>query len=143
MGPFRPQLAASGSDERVLHLEIGQPSTGAPEAVKQAAIRAVPPRTGPPPPPPPPPAPAPPPAPRPPRAARRSCSPRQIQTDQLGYTGAAGIAPLREAIAAHYQAAYAVEVAPEEVAPAPSRPVPPRLRVPRPRAALAAPKDPA
>jgi len=131
MGPFRPQLAASGSDERVLHLEIGQPSTGAPEAVKQAAIRAVPPRT------------TRPPAPAPPRAARRSCSPRQIQTDQLGYTGAAGIAPLREAIAAHYQAAYAVEVAPEEVAPAPSRPVPPRLRVPRPRAALAAPKDPA
>ncbi|MGB1599959.1 MAG: pyridoxal phosphate-dependent aminotransferase, partial [Promethearchaeia archaeon] len=35
------ELEASGSNQRVLHLEVGQPSTGAPSHVKQAASHAL------------------------------------------------------------------------------------------------------
>jgi aspartate/methionine/tyrosine aminotransferase len=67
---------AAGAD--VIHLEVGQPGTPAPEAVREAARRAL-------------------------DAAR------------IGYTDALGIAPLREAIAAHYRAQYDVAVEPGEV----------------------------
>ena len=71
------ERAAAGED--VLHLELGQPATSAPEGVKEAA-----------------------------RAA--------LATDQIGYTEALGLAPLRHRIAAYYRETYGVEVAPERVA---------------------------
>lgn len=38
-GPLK--LMDAGSDQRVLHLEVGQPSTGAPGPVKEAAAKAL------------------------------------------------------------------------------------------------------
>jgi aspartate/methionine/tyrosine aminotransferase len=67
---------AGGAD--VIHLEVGQPGTPAPEPVLEAARRA-------------------------------------LKSAQIGYTDALGIAPLREAIAANYQAQYGVSVDPAEV----------------------------
>jgi len=67
---------AAGAD--VIHLEVGQPGTPAPEAVREAARRA-------------------------------------LDGARIGYTDALGIAPLREAIAAHYRAQYDVAVEPGEV----------------------------
>ena len=67
---------AGGAD--VIHLEVGQPGSSAPEAVLEAARRA-------------------------------------LTSSPIGYTDALGIAPLREAIAAHYQAQYDVSVDPAEV----------------------------
>jgi aspartate/methionine/tyrosine aminotransferase len=67
---------AAGAE--IIHLEVGQPGTSAPEAVLQAARRA-------------------------------------LVTEPIGYTDALGIAPLREVIAAHYQAQYGVGVDPAEV----------------------------
>jgi aspartate/methionine/tyrosine aminotransferase len=67
---------AAGAD--VIHLEVGQPATAAPEPVLEAARRAL--------------------------AAGR-----------IGYTDALGIAPLRQAIAANYEAQYGVAVDPAEV----------------------------
>ncbi len=67
---------AGGAD--VIHLEVGQPGTPAPEPVLNAARQA-------------------------------------LKSAQIGYTEALGIAPLRKAIAAHYQAQYDVSVDPAEV----------------------------
>ncbi len=68
------ERAARG--ENVLHLEVGQPSTGAPRAVIEAAKRA-------------------------------------LDRDQIGYTEALGIPPLRQRIARHYKDMYGVSVDPE------------------------------
>jgi len=70
------ERAARG--ENVLHLEVGQPSTGAPRAVIEAAKRA-------------------------------------LDRDQLGYTEALGIPPLRQRIARHYRDMYGVSVDPARV----------------------------
>jgi aspartate/methionine/tyrosine aminotransferase len=70
------ERAARG--ENVLHLEVGQPSTGAPRAVIEAAKRA-------------------------------------LDSDQIGYTEALGIPPLRQRIARHYRDMYGVSVDPERV----------------------------
>jgi aspartate/methionine/tyrosine aminotransferase len=70
------ERAARG--ENVLHLEVGQPSTGAPRAVIEAAKRA-------------------------------------LDSDQIGYTEALGIPPLRQRIARHYKDMYGVSVDPERV----------------------------
>ncbi len=67
---------AAGAE--VIHLEVGQPGTQAPEAVREAARHA-------------------------------------LAHEPIGYTDALGIAPLRQAIAAHYQAQYGVAVDPGEV----------------------------
>jgi len=67
---------AAGAD--VIHLEVGQPGTSAPEAVLEAARRA-------------------------------------LAGERIGYTDALGIAPLRHAIARHYQTQYGVAVDPAEV----------------------------
>ena len=70
------ERAARG--ENVLHLEVGQPSTGAPRAVIEAAKRA-------------------------------------LDREQLGYTEALGIPPLRQRIARHYRDMYGVSVDPARV----------------------------
>lgn len=70
------ERAARG--ENVLHLEVGQPSTGAPRAVIEAAKRA-------------------------------------LDSDQLGYTEALGIPPLRQRIARHYRDMYGVSIDPARV----------------------------
>src|SRR5882724_1212893 len=62
----------------VIHLEVGQPGRSAPQAVLNAARRA-------------------------------------LGNERIGYTDALGIAPLRQAIAANYQAQYGVAVDPAEV----------------------------
>jgi aspartate/methionine/tyrosine aminotransferase len=62
----------------VIHLEVGQPGSPAPAAVREAAMRA-------------------------------------LAGGPIGYTDALGIAPLREAIAAHYRRQYDVAVEPDEV----------------------------
>ena len=62
----------------IIHLEVGQPGTSAPEPVLAAARKA-------------------------------------LANEPIGYTDALGIAPLRQAIAAHYQAQYGLSVDPEEV----------------------------
>jgi aspartate/methionine/tyrosine aminotransferase len=67
---------ARGGD--VIHLEVGQPGSPAPRAVRDAARHA-------------------------------------LERAPIGYTDALGIAPLREAIAAHYPAQYGVAVEPAEV----------------------------
>jgi aspartate/methionine/tyrosine aminotransferase len=67
---------AAGGD--VIHLEVGQPGTSAPEPVLEAARHA-------------------------------------LAGERIGYTDALGIASLRQAIAAHYQAQYGVAVDPAEV----------------------------
>ena len=67
---------AAGAD--VIHLEVGQPGTQAPEAVREAARHA-------------------------------------LAQEPIGYTDSLGIAPLREAIAAHYRAQYDLAVDPGEV----------------------------
>ncbi len=71
--------AREAAGDRVIHLEVGQPGTPAPQAVLAAA-----------------------------RAA--------LAENRIGYTDAAGIAPLRQAIAAHYRAQYGVAVDPAEIA---------------------------
>ena len=67
---------AAGAD--VIHLEVGQPGTSAPQGVLEAACRA-------------------------------------LASERIGYTDALGIAPLRQAIAGHYQTQYGVAVDPAEV----------------------------
>ena len=62
----------------VIHLEVGQPGSPAPAAVRDAARRA-------------------------------------LDDGLIGYTDALGIAPLRQAIAAHYLEQYGVAVEPGEV----------------------------
>ncbi len=68
--------AAEGGD--IIHLELGQPSTRAPQPVRDAASAAL---------------------------------GREI----LGYTDACGLPALREAIAAHYRAAYGVALDPARI----------------------------
>jgi aspartate/methionine/tyrosine aminotransferase len=67
---------AAGAE--IIHLEVGQPGSSAPEPVLDAARRA-------------------------------------LVSEPIGYTDALGIAPLRQAIAAHYQVQYGVAVDPAEV----------------------------
>ena len=62
----------------VIHLEVGQPGSPAPQAVREAARHA-------------------------------------LEGAAIGYTDALGIAPLRQAIAAHYRVQYGVAVEPAEV----------------------------
>src|SRR5205807_9342271 len=62
---------AAGAD--VIHLEVGQPGTSAPQGVLEAACGA-------------------------------------LASERIGYTDALGIAPLRQAIAGHYQTQYGVAV---------------------------------
>src|SRR4029077_9417272 len=62
----------------VIHLEVGQPGSSAPQPVLEDARRA-------------------------------------LKSARIGYTDALGIAPLRVAIAAHYQALYGVSVNADEV----------------------------
>ena len=78
MEVMRAAEARERAGKRVLHLEVGQPSTPAPAGVLAAAHAA-------------------------------------LDTDRLGYTGAAGLAPLRERIAAWYDKRHGVTVAPERV----------------------------
>ena len=70
------ERAAVGAE--IIHLEVGQPGSPAPEAVLDAARRA-------------------------------------LTDERIGYTDALGIAPLRHAIAGHYQAQYGVAVDQDEV----------------------------
>jgi aspartate/methionine/tyrosine aminotransferase len=70
------QREAKGAD--VIHLEVGQPGTAAPQPVLEAARRA-------------------------------------LVEERIGYTDALGIAPLRQAIVAHYRTQYGVAVDPAEV----------------------------
>ncbi|MGH6931533.1 MAG: pyridoxal phosphate-dependent aminotransferase [Dongiaceae bacterium] len=70
------ERAAAGED--VLHLEVGQPATGAPRPVIEAAKRA-------------------------------------LETQQLGYTEALGVMPLRLRIARHYGEFYGVTVDPARI----------------------------
>jgi aspartate/methionine/tyrosine aminotransferase len=63
---------------QIIHLEVGQPGSSAPEPVLDAARRA-------------------------------------LVSEPIGYTDAPGIAPLRQAIAAHYRTRYGVAVDPCEV----------------------------
>jgi aspartate/methionine/tyrosine aminotransferase len=67
---------AAGSE--IIHLEVGQPGSPAPEPVLEAARQA-------------------------------------LAGEPIGYTDALGIAPLRQAIAEHYQAQYGIAVDPSEV----------------------------
>ena len=67
---------AAGAE--IIHLEVGQPGSSAPEPVLAAARRA-------------------------------------LDSEPIGYTDALGIAPLRQAIAAHYQAQYGIAVDSGEV----------------------------
>jgi len=67
---------AAGAE--IIHLEVGQPGSSAPEPVLEAARRA-------------------------------------LVSEPIGYTDALGIAPLRRAIAAHYQTQYGIAVYSEEV----------------------------
>ena len=62
----------------IVHLEVGQPGSSAPEPVLEAARRA-------------------------------------LASEPIGYTDALGNRPLRQAIAAHYQAQYGIAVDPAEV----------------------------
>lgn len=70
--------AREAAGAEIIHLEIGQPATQAPTAVRDAARRA-------------------------------------LASEPIGYTDALGMAPLRQAIAAHYQVRYGVAVEPGEV----------------------------
>jgi aspartate/methionine/tyrosine aminotransferase len=78
MEVMRAAAERVAAGKEVLHLEVGQPGTSAPQGVLEAARRA-------------------------------------LSTDGLGYTLALGIAPLREAIARHYQDRYGVAVPAERV----------------------------
>lgn len=49
-------------------------------------------------------------------AAVRKAAHEALDVDKIGYTNALGIPPLREAIAAHYERMYGVQVAPSSVA---------------------------
>src|SRR6266852_6083151 len=78
MDVLRAANASEAAGHSVIHLEVGQPGTPAPQAVLDAARRA-------------------------------------LSEDRLGYTDALGIAPLREAIARHYQDRYGVAVDPADI----------------------------
>ena len=78
MDVMRAASAKERAGQRIIHMEVGQPGTAAP----QAALDAL-------------------------RSA--------LNTDNLGYTLAVGMDPLRERIARHYLETYGVEVAPDRV----------------------------
>src|SRR5713101_3857938 len=78
MDVLRAANASEAVGHSVIHLEVGQPGTPAPQAVLDAARQA-------------------------------------LALDRLGYTDALGIAPLREAIARHYQDRYGVAVDPGDI----------------------------
>src|SRR5712692_5713952 len=78
MDVLRAANASEAVGHSVIHLEVGQPGTPAPQAVLDAARRA-------------------------------------LSEDRLGYTDALGIAPLREAIARHYQDRYRLAVDPGDI----------------------------
>ncbi len=78
MDVLRAANASEAAGHSVIHLEVGQPGTPAPQAVLDAARQA-------------------------------------LSEDRLGYTDALGIAPLREAIARHYQDRYGVAVDPADI----------------------------
>src|SRR5207237_1728445 len=78
MDVLREALEREAAGHSVIHLEVGQPGTPAPQAVLDAARRA-------------------------------------LTEERLGYTDALGIAPLREAIAGHYQDQYGVAVDPGDI----------------------------
>src|SRR5216683_556507 len=78
MDVLRAANASEAAGHSVIHLEVGQPGTPAPQAVLDAARQA-------------------------------------LALDRLGYTDALGIAPLREAIARHYQDRYGVAVDPADI----------------------------
>jgi len=78
MEVLRDANARAAAGEEVLHLEVGQPGSGAPQAVIDAAKRA-------------------------------------LDQDQLGYTEALGIPPLRRRIARHYRDTYGIDVDPDRV----------------------------
>lgn len=71
--------ALEAAGRRVIHMEIGEPDFTAPEAVVEAAIRA-------------------------------------LREGRSAYTATLGLAPLREAIAAHYAGEYGVALDPARVA---------------------------
>jgi aspartate/methionine/tyrosine aminotransferase len=78
MDVLRAANEREAAGANVIHLEVGQPGTQAPEAVREAARHA-------------------------------------LAHEPIGYTDALGIAPLRQAITAHYRAQYGVAVGPGEV----------------------------
>ena len=78
MDVMRAANEREAAGQSVIHLEVGQPGTPAPQPVLDAARRA-------------------------------------LAQDRIGYTDALGIPPLREAIAAHYRAQYAVAVEPGDI----------------------------
>src|SRR5437899_5505411 len=78
MDVLRAANEREAAGANVIHLEVGQPGTSAPQAVLEAARSA-------------------------------------LMHERIGYTDALGIAPLRHAIAAHYQAQYGLAVDPSEV----------------------------
>jgi len=78
MDVMRAANAREALGERVIHLEVGQPGTPAPDAVLAAARQA-------------------------------------LEDDRIGYTDAAGIPPLRQAIAEDYQLRYGVAVDSAEI----------------------------
>lgn len=78
MDVMRAATAKEGTGNRIIHMEVGQPGTAAPQAARDALRSA-------------------------------------LDTDNLGYTLALGIDPLRERIARHYQETYGVDVATDRV----------------------------
>jgi aspartate/methionine/tyrosine aminotransferase len=78
MDVLRAANEREAAGANVIHLEVGQPGTQAPEAVREAARHA-------------------------------------LAHEPIGYTDALGIAPLRQAITAHYRAQYGLTVDPGEV----------------------------
>ncbi len=78
MEVMRAAEAREAAGDRVLHLEVGQPSTPAPAGARRAVAAA-------------------------------------LEADTLGYTGAAGLPALREAIAGWYRDRYALDVATERI----------------------------
>ncbi len=78
MDVMRAATAKESAGQRIIHMEVGQPGTAAPQAARRALRSA-------------------------------------LDTDNLGYTLALGIDPLRERIAHHYRDTYGVDVAPDRV----------------------------
>jgi len=78
MEVFKAANKREAEGKPVFHMEVGQPATSAPIAVKEAAAKA-------------------------------------LADEQIGYTDALGILPLRKAIADHYGTFYGINVDPARV----------------------------
>ncbi|MEH6402967.1 MAG: aminotransferase class I/II-fold pyridoxal phosphate-dependent enzyme [Sneathiella sp.] len=78
MEVFKAANKREAEGKPVFHMEVGQPATSAPTAVKEAAAKA-------------------------------------LAGEQIGYTEALGILPLRKAIADHYGTFYGIDVDPARV----------------------------